>query len=156
MSRSRSSVHDDPPGHRVVRERHTGCCNMQDQIRLLKQEKAKIEERRQASVRVFRDWKNHLLADSNHGMTVDAFIMHCVLPRCILTAEDATYCAAFIRKLVLEDTPYFSFMYVMQQVCSAAPLPYCRQHNLLGDQTHSCSIHPDSLDTRTVTSQTRS
>lgn len=90
---------------------------LQDQIRLLKQEKVKMEDRRQASVRLFRDWRTHLLADIDHGKTVDAFLAHCILPRCILTTEDATYCAAFIRKLVLEDTPYFSFMFLMQQVC---------------------------------------
>ena len=115
-----------PPWHRVADERHTGLYNMQDQIRLLKQEKVKMEERRQASVRLFRDWKTHLLADSDHGKTVDAFLAHCILPRCVLTAEDATYCAAFIRKLVLEDTPYFSFMFLMQQVGAAAPVPCCR------------------------------
>lgn len=100
---------------------YTGFCKLQDQIKFLKQEKVKMHDRMTAGMRLFRDWKVHLLADCNHEKTVEAFIAHCILPRCILTAEDATYCAAFIRMLVLEDTPYFSLMFLMQQVCTAAP-----------------------------------
>lgn len=90
-----------------------------------------MEDRRQASVRLFRDWRTHLLADVVHEKTVDAFLTHCILPRCILTAEDATYCAAFVRKLVMEDTPFFSFLYLMQQVRAAVTLSCCSQHKFL-------------------------
>ncbi|KAA6416485.1 MAG: hypothetical protein FRX49_13545, partial [Trebouxia sp. A1-2] len=87
---------------------------LKDEIRLLEREKSKMEERRREGVQLFRQWKDHLLADADHSKTIPAFIGHCLLPRCVLTPEDAMYCAAFIRRLTLEDTPYFSFMLCAQ------------------------------------------
>ena len=92
----------------------------QDQMRLLEREKSKMEERRREGVHLFRQWKDHLLADADHSKTIPAFIGHCLLPRCVMTPEDAMYCAAFIRRLTLEDTPYFSFMLCAQLVCTCA------------------------------------
>ncbi len=91
----------------------------QDQIRLLEREKSKMEERRREGVQLFRQWKDHILADADHSKTIPAFIGHCLLPRCVMTPEDAMYCAAFIRRLTLEDTPYFSFMLCAQLVCAS-------------------------------------
>jgi hypothetical protein len=85
-------------------------------MRLLEREKSKMEERRREGVHLFRQWKDHLLADADHSKTIPAFIGHCLLPRCVMTPEDAMYCAAFIRRLTLEDTPYFSFMLCAQLV----------------------------------------
>ena len=79
-----------------------------------------MEERRREGVQLFRQWKDHLLADADHSKTIPAFIGHCLLPRCVMTPEDAMYCAAFIRRLTLEDTPYFSFMLCAQLVCTHA------------------------------------
>ncbi|DBB02120.1 TPA: hypothetical protein ACH3X3_011159 [Trebouxia sp. C0006] len=87
---------------------------LKDQIRLLERERSKMEERRREGVHLFRHWKDHLLADADHSKTIPAFIGHCLLPRCMMTPEDAMYCAAFIRRLTLEDTPYFSFMLCAQ------------------------------------------
>ncbi|KAL0019528.1 hypothetical protein WJX77_005771 [Trebouxia sp. C0004] len=87
---------------------------LKDHIRLLEREKSKMEERRREGVQLFRQWKDHLLADADHSKTIPAFIGHCLLPRCVMTPEDAMYCAAFIRRLTLEDTPYFSFMLCAQ------------------------------------------
>lgn len=87
-------------------------------MRLLEREKAKMEDRRREGVQLFRLWKDHLLADADHSKTIPAFISHCLLPRCVLTPDDAMYCAAFIRRLTLEDTPYFSFMLCAQLVCT--------------------------------------
>ena len=61
-------------------------------------------------------WKNDVLADVDHTETIGAFIHHCILPRCVLTPEDAMYCAHLIRKLTLEDTPYFSFLLLVREV----------------------------------------
>jgi len=91
----------------------------QDQIRLLEREKSKMEEQRREGVQLFRQWKDHILADADHSKTIPAFIGHCLLPRCVMTPEDAMYCAAFIRRLTLEDTPYFSFMLCAQLVCAS-------------------------------------
>ena len=66
----------------------------QDQVRLLEREKAKMEDRRREGVQLFRLWKDHLLADADHSKTIPAFISHCLLPRCVLTPDDAMYCAA--------------------------------------------------------------
>lgn len=109
---------------------------MQDQVKLLDKEKTKQEERRKAGTKLFRSWKNHLLADvSDHSKTADAFLAHCILPRCIQTPEDATYCAAFVRRLVLEDTPFFSFMYFMQQVRVPLLPAVLRTARLVADQS---------------------
>lgn len=81
-----------------------------------------MEERRREGVHLFRHWKDHLLADADHSKTIPAFIGHCLLPRCMMTPEDAMYCAAFIRRLTLEDTPYFSFMLCAQLVCTHSHL----------------------------------
>lgn len=89
---------------------------LKDQVKLLEREKAKVEERWRDSRKLFRQWKDHLLADADHKETIPVFISHCLLPRCILTPEDAMYCAAFIRHLALEDTPYFSFMRCCQML----------------------------------------
>ena len=105
------SVHGDSHGEHLVLE-------VQEQIRLLTQEEITVKLRKRDGTKLLRAWKNHLLADSDHTKTTDAFLAHCILPRCILTPEDATFCAAFVRKLVLEDTPFFSFLYLMQQVCA--------------------------------------
>ena len=78
-----------------------------------------MEEQRREGVQLFRQWKDHILADADHSKTIPAFIGHCLLPRCVMTPEDAMYCAAFIRRLTLEDTPYFSFMLCAQLVCAS-------------------------------------
>lgn len=92
------------------------CCLWQDQLRCLEREKGKVEERWRDSIKLLRQWKDHLLLDAAHPDTIPDFIAHCLLPRCMLTAEDAMFCAAFIRRLTLEDTPFFSFMRCVQMV----------------------------------------
>ena len=93
------------------------CCMVsQEYIKLLEREKSRMEDRWREGVKLFRQWKDHLLVDTVHSNTIPAFIGHCLLPRCILTPEDAMYCAAFIRRMALEDTPYFSFMLCAQTV----------------------------------------
>lgn len=57
-----------------------------------------------------------MLADADHTKTIAAFMSQCILPRCVLTPEDAMYCALLIQTLTLEDTPYFSYMLVLQRV----------------------------------------
>ena len=98
---------------------------LQDQIRLLERERTRLEERKSEGIRLFRRWKQHLLVDTDHEQTADDFLAHCILPRCLLTPEDAMYCAAFIRRMTLEDTPFFSFMYFVQRVglCNQLLLP---------------------------------
>ena len=99
---------------------HSNVCDpvirLQDNIRQLEREKVKCEERWRDSMRLLRQWKDHLLIDVDHQQSIPVFIGQCLLPRCILTPEDAMYCAAFIRRLTLEDTPFFSFMRCAQMV----------------------------------------
>ena len=90
----------------------------QENIRFLEKEKVKMQERWQEGEKFFKLWKQDMLADVDHTETVGAFVHNCILPRCILSPEDAMYCALFIRKLTLDDTPYFSFLLVAKQVIS--------------------------------------
>ena len=99
-----------------------------------------MEERWKLGVKLFRQWKDYLLVDTDHSKTIPAFISHCLLPRCILTPEDAMYCAAFIRRMTLEDTPYFSFM-----LCAQLVRPARLKRELLLSMPHSvvCAVrHP--------------
>ena len=88
---------------------------MQEHVRLLEKEKGKAKERYVEGTRFLQLWKNDMLADADHTKTIAAFMSQCILPRCVLTPEDAMYCALLIRTLTLEDTPYFSYMLVLQQ-----------------------------------------
>ena len=89
---------------------------LQENGKLLEKEKSKAQEHRGNGIKFLRVWKNDMLADVDHTKTITAFVNQCILPRCVLTPEDAMFCALFIRKLTLEDTPYFSYMLVLQQV----------------------------------------
>lgn len=89
---------------------------MQEHIRLLEKEKIKMKEKWVEGEKFLKQWKNDMLADVDHTETIEAFVFHCILPRCVLTPEDAMYCAFFIRKLTLEDTPYFSYLLAVRMV----------------------------------------
>lgn len=89
---------------------------VQEQIRLLEKEKVKMKERSLEGDKFLKLWKNDMLMEVDHTETIEAFIFHCVLPRCTLTPEDAMFCAHLIRKLTLEDTPFFSYLLAIRQV----------------------------------------
>lgn len=99
---------------KLLAEHSVACA--QDHIKLLERERSKMEERWKDGVKLFRQWKGHLLAETEHSKTIPAFLDQCVLPRCTMTPEDAMYCAAFVRRMALEDTPFFSFMRFSQMV----------------------------------------
>ena len=53
--------------------------------------------------------KDQYLVDlPNHGNTVGRLVEQCVFPRCVFSHADAMYCARFVERLHLLDTPYFA------------------------------------------------
>ena len=53
--------------------------------------------------------KDQYLVDlPSHGNTVGRLVEQCVFPRCVFSHADAMYCARFVERLHLLDTPYFA------------------------------------------------
>jgi THO complex subunit 2 len=58
--------------------------------------------------------------------TIQAFLMHCIYPRCMSSPDDAMYCAQFVSLLHQNDTPGFSTLhYIDELVDVVAGALYC-------------------------------
>jgi THO complex subunit 2 len=60
------------------------------------------------------------------GNTIQAFLMHCIYPRCMSSPDDAMYCAQFVSLLHQNNTPGFStLLYIDELVDVVAGALYC-------------------------------
>lgn len=84
------------------------CDKLQAQITQLKEERTTQEQHVRRVLRQLHDEKELLFDVENHKNTVMCVLQHFVLPRLVMSPEDALYCAKFVAALHEAGTPYFS------------------------------------------------
>jgi THO complex subunit 2 len=65
-------------------------------------------------------------AETISRKSVQAFLMHCIYPRCMSSPDDAMYCARFVSLLHQNDTPGFSTLHYIDELLDVvAGALYC-------------------------------
>ena len=116
---------DDP--NMSTKKRSIEIARTEDNIKKLKEEERAQVGNHVATKMALVQMKEELIGDDlNLNLTIGVFLQTCIIPRMLFSAEDALYCAKFVRMLHDNDTPRFSTLSYFDKILKmVTPCIFC-------------------------------